>query len=92
MACNLLSDKILAHSSALNAARSKISEISVQISALEASKSQKQKILDKHQNILGKLCDKCVTAFKDHYNIATYADEIAAANKEIACLLESKSK
>ena len=92
LACNLLSDKILAHSTALNAARSKVSEISVQISALEASKSQKQKILDKHQSILGKLCDKCVTAFKDHYNIATYADEIATADKEIACLLESKSK
>lgn len=53
------------------------SKIELAIHKLTSSKQQKTKIIDKHQDILNKLCDDCKKIFGDYYNITTYLKEIS---------------
>ena len=56
----------------------------VEIHKLETSKMQKQKLIDKHAELLGKLCNDCKQIFSDYYSIGTYKNDIEAADRDIA--------
>ena len=59
------------------------SKIEVTIHKLNSSKDQKQKIIDKHSELLGKLCNSCKKIFSDYYNIDIYLSEINTAIENI---------
>lgn len=52
------------------------SKLEVTIHKLNSSKDQKQKVVDKHSELLSKLCKDCKKIFSDYYNIDTYITEI----------------
>ena len=59
------------------------SKIEVAIHKLNSSKEQKQKIIDKHSELLNKLCNDCKKVFSDYYNIDIYLSEINTALENI---------
>lgn len=50
---------------------------------LQSSKDQKQKVVSKHAELLGKLCKDCQKIFSDYYNIDTYVTDIKNALESI---------
>lgn len=69
----------------------KLSKLKIQLHKLQVSKEQKQKIIDKHADICGKLCEDCQEIFKDYYNLNTYISEIEIINKNLAIYEEEKN-
>lgn len=52
------------------------SKIEIAIHKLENNKDQKQKIIDKHSELLSKLCADCKKIFSDYYSIDVYMSDI----------------
>ena len=63
--------------------QSECSDIDLTIHKLNSSKTQKQKLIDKHAEILAKLCNDCKKIFSDYYNINTYIEEISQMQANI---------
>lgn len=63
--------------------QSECSSIELNIHKLSSTKSQKQKLIDKHSEILSKLCNDCKKVFSDYYNINTYISEIKTIQENI---------
>lgn len=70
----------------MSAAKSYVSAVQFKLKSLDSDTTQKQKMLDKHAELLSKLCDNCKTVFKDYYSITSYEDAIAKNNAECAKL------
>ena len=62
------------------------SKIEISSHKLTTSKESKQKIIDKHSDLLTSLCDKCKSTFSRYYNIDTYITEINEINSKIILL------
>ena len=58
-------------------------KLEIQIHKYTTSKESKQKIIDKHSELLEKLCDDCKQIFKDYYNITKYINDIKTINENI---------
>lgn len=72
--------------------QTKQSQISLGIHKLDESKESKNKIIEKHKDILAKLCDDCKPIFMKHYNLDVLSEEIVGIDKKKMALLEAKSK
>ena len=51
----------------------------------------RKQILDKHAELLGKLCKDCKKVFDKYHNLSTYKKEIDAADETIEKLTEQQS-
>lgn len=60
------------------------SKATSEISSCNSAISERQKIISKHSDLRGKLCDDCKKIFSGHYNLGTYEEEIEAAKKRLA--------
>ena len=80
----------------LNIAISKLnklkSDLTVSIHKCESSRDLNQQIIDKHSDLLGKLCTDCKEIFKDYYNINLYTSKIEKLNSKIATFSEERNK
>ena len=56
---------------------SKNAALKVKEHKLQVASEQKEKIVNKHSELLSKLCEDCQKIFSDYYNITTYISEIA---------------
>lgn len=70
----------------------KLHDIELKLGKLQVSKDQKQKLIDKHSELLGKLCNDCKTIFSDYYNIDIYKKAIADADIQINKLQAEKAE
>lgn len=59
-------------------------KMEIEIHKLQTSRTQKQKLIDKHAELLGKLCNDCKQIFSDYYNIGIYKNDIETADKDIS--------
>jgi len=51
---------------------------------LKTSKASKQSVIDKHSELMSKLCDTCKSTFADYYSISSYVEEIKEIDKKLA--------
>lgn len=64
------------------------SKIELAVHKFETSKESKQKAIDKHSELLEKLCADCKQIFKDYYSISGYAEEIKDIDLKLKALSE----
>lgn len=67
----------------INTINNKTSQLKLDLHKLNQSKDLKQKGIDKHSELLNKLCKDCKKIFSDYYNIDTYLSEIQKITENI---------
>lgn len=72
--------------------QNKQSQISLGIHKIDESTSSKTAIVDKHKDILNKLCNDCKPIFMKHYNLDVINKEIDDLSKKKTLLVEAKQK
>lgn len=60
------------------------SKIELIIHKLNSNKDQKQKVVDKHSELLSKLCNDCKKIFSEYHNINTYMQDILQYTENIS--------
>lgn len=58
----------------------KISQINLGIHKIDESIALRQKNIDKHSDLMAKLCNDCKSIFANHYNLEVFLDEIKEFN------------
>lgn len=71
---------------------SKSSKIELAIHKLNASKETKQSAIDKHSDIMKRLCDECRPVFAEYYGISGFEKDIAAIAEKVAELNQASSE
>ena len=69
----------------------KSQKVEVAIHKCTTLKDTKQKAIDKHSELLSKLCNDCKSVFSDYYSITSYMSDIAELDKKIAALSKEAS-
>lgn len=82
-ASDIIDDTIAKLQRKTNKLQNNCSKIELNIHKLTENKKQKQKLVDKHSEILQKLCNDCKKIFSDYYNINTYLNEVQKIQNEI---------
>lgn len=67
----------------------KISRCKLGIHKLEASKSSSEKTIEKHSEVLAKLCEDCKTVFKKYYSLDKCLEEVESSKEKISKLEEA---
>lgn len=80
-----------ASTSQLNAANAKLSQVTLGIHKLEESKASRNAAINKHKELLDKLCDDCKPIFMDYYSIGTMLSEVAKIDNKMAALHKSET-
>lgn len=75
----------------INDKTAKISNCKLKIKHLEKANDNNLKIINKHNELLSRLCDDCKIIFKDYYDLNTYQSETAENNKQIEKLTSELS-
>lgn len=91
-ALDQLNDTIRKINDKINDVEKNQRKIEVSTHKLQSSKEQKQKTIDKHAELLAKLCKDCKQIFSDYYNISTYLDEIKEIDEKVAKLAETNTQ
>lgn len=73
----------------INTLTSENSKLDIAIHKFKSSKDQKQKVVDKHSELLSKLCNDCKKIFIEYHNIDSYINDI---NKYTNNILECNKK
>lgn len=71
--------------------KNKESQIDLGVHKINESTSSRQKVIDKHKDILSKLCDDCKPVFMKHYNLDTMLKEIEDMKSKKLLLEKSKA-
>ena len=56
----------------------------VRLAKLESGIGQRRKFMAKHQDVRGKLCEKCLAVFDGHYKISGYEAEIRKMSEDVS--------
>lgn len=56
----------------------------VRLAKLESGIEQRRKFMAKHQDVRGKLCEKCLAVFDGHYGISGYEAEIRKMSEDVS--------
>lgn len=75
----------------IDSLQSKNNTIELSVHKLQTSKESKQKTIDRHAELLDKLCADCKHVFKDYYSITTYVEEIQQIDSKLTTLKNEKS-
>ena len=70
--------------------QSKESQIELGIHKLDESKSSREKVIEKHRDILEKLCSDCKPIFMKHYSLDKMLEEVKEIDSKKAALSKSK--
>ena len=57
-------------------AKNSIELIAIKMKSIDSDSLQKQKVIDKHAELLSKLCKDCKKIFSDYYSISKYEKAI----------------
>lgn len=71
---------------------SKNAKIELAIHKLNSSKDSKQSVIDKHSELLNKLCADCKPIFSEYYKIGQFEQEIADIVAKISSLQDSSKQ
>lgn len=73
-------------------AKNSIELIAIKMKSLDSDSLQKQKVIDKHAELLSKLCKDCKKIFSDYYSISKYEKAIEQNSKEHAALMANREE
>ena len=73
-------------------AKNGIELATLKMKSIDSDNLQKQKVIDKHAELLSKLCKDCKKIFSDYYSISKYEKAIEQNNKEQAALLANRDE
>ena len=91
-AANKLNVKMQDLQDKIRKANKDMSKLELQLHKITSSKDQKQKAIDKHAELLGKLCNDCKKIFSDYYSITTYEDEIKQLEEKASSIRKSQQE
>ena len=91
-AANKLNTKMQDLQDKIRKANKDMSKLELQLHKITSSKDQKQKAIDKHAELLGKLCNDCKKIFSDYYSITTYEDEIKQLEEKAPSVRKSQQE
>lgn len=72
--------------------QAKESQANLEIHKLDESKSSRERSIEKHKDILEKLCSKCKQVFMKHYSLDKMLEEVKEINSKQKVLVESKAR
>lgn len=73
-------------------AKNSIELIAIKMKSIDSDSLQKQKVIDKHAELLSKLCKDCKKIFSDYYSISKYEKAIEQNSKEHAALTANREE
>ena len=83
-------DKYIEISDNLQEMHKKSSQLDLGMHKLNESKMSNQKMVNKHSDIYGKLCDKCKEVFSSYYSLGKMSEEISSIDMKLAKLAKAK--